>query len=117
MQINDMMIATGSVQDDDQRAGQMKQKDQTDNADRNGQLDDFIFERGDGTMNQVGAVIGRDNFHAFGKAGLVMSLLIFALTRSMTLRTFSPKRTITIPPATSPLPSRSASPRRISGPS
>lgn len=38
------------------------------------------------------------------------------ITRSMTLRTFSPKRTTTMPPTTSPLPSSSASPRRISGP-
>ena len=46
-----------------------------------------------------------------------MSFLIFSLTRSITSRTFSPNRTTTMPAATSPLPSRSARPRRISGPS
>ncbi|MBI5602035.1 MAG: hypothetical protein HY879_01625, partial [Deltaproteobacteria bacterium] len=35
----------------------------------------------------------------------------------MTFRTFSPNRTTTIPAATSPFPSSSATPRRISGPS
>ena len=39
------------------------------------------------------------------------------LTRSMTARAFSPWRITTTPPATSPLPSRSLTPRRISGPS
>ena len=37
--------------------------------------------------------------------------------RSMTLSAFSPWRITTMPPTTSPSPSRSATPRRISGPS
>ena len=51
-----------------------------------------------------------------GREGAI-SVLIFSLTRSITLSTFSPKRTMTMPPATSPLPSSSATPLRISGPS
>ena len=39
----------------------------------------------------------------------------FAFTRSMVARAFSPKRMTTIPPTTSPRPSRSATPRRTSG--
>ena len=46
-----------------------------------------------------------------------MSFLIFSLTLSMTFRTFSPNLTTTMPPATSPFPSSSASPLLISGPS
>ena len=42
------------------------------------------------------------------------SSLVF--TRSMTFRAFSPWRMTTMPPTTSPWPSRSVSPRRISGP-
>ena len=40
----------------------------------------------------------------------------FALTPSITFRAFSPNRTMTMPPTTSPFPSSSAIPRRISGP-
>ena len=40
-----------------------------------------------------------------------------ALSRSMTDSAFSPCRMTTMPPTTSPRPSRSATPRRISGPS
>ena len=40
-----------------------------------------------------------------------------ALTRSMTFRAFSPCRMTTIPPTASPFPFRSATPRRICGPS
>ncbi len=51
----------------------------------------------------------------FGSEGFSSSS--FALTRSMTLSAFSPGRITTMPPTTSPSPSRSAMPRRISGPS
>ena len=51
-----------------------------------------------------------------GRLGTI-SFLILSLTLSMTLRTFSPNLTTTMPAATSPWPSSSASPRRISGPS
>ena len=40
-----------------------------------------------------------------------------AFTRSITLSAFSPWRITTMPPTTSPCPSMSATPRRISGPS
>ena len=50
-----------------------------------------------------------------GRDGPSSASLVF--TRSMTLRAFSPWRITTIPPTTSPWPSRSATPRRISGPS
>src|SRR5205823_4304530 len=39
-----------------------------------------------------------------------------AFTRSITPRAFSPKRMTMMPPTTSPLPSSSATPRRMSGP-
>ena len=51
----------------------------------------------------------------FGSDGFSSSS--FAFTRSMTLRAFSPWRITMMPPTTSPWPSRSATPRRISGPS
>ena len=40
----------------------------------------------------------------------------FSLTRSITASAFSPLRITTMPPTTSPFPSRSVTPRRISGP-
>ena len=49
-----------------------------------------------------------------GSDGLISSS--FSLTRSMTFRAFSPARMMTMPPTVSPSPSRSAIPRRISGP-
>ncbi len=49
-----------------------------------------------------------------GSAGRISCIL--ALTRSMTSRVLSPKRTTTMPPTTSPFPFSSASPRRRSGP-
>ncbi len=45
-----------------------------------------------------------------------LSSLSLSFTRPMTARAFSPWRITTMPPTTSPWPSRSASPRRISGP-
>ena len=54
-------------------------------------------------------------FTPFGSDGSMS--FSFCFTRSMTLRAFSPLRITTMPPTTSPLPSRSATPRRISGPS
>ncbi len=39
----------------------------------------------------------------------------FSFTRSMVASAFSPKRITTMPPTTSPRPSRSATPRRTSG--
>ncbi|MBS1111681.1 MAG: hypothetical protein H6Q88_3673, partial [Anaeromyxobacteraceae bacterium] len=50
-----------------------------------------------------------------GSEGPISASLAF--TRSITLRAFSPWRITTIPPTTSPCPSMSATPRRISGPS
>ena len=54
-------------------------------------------------------------FTPSGREG-AMSRSSLSLTLSMTSSTFWPKRTITMPPATSPVPSRSATPRLISGP-
>ena len=55
-------------------------------------------------------------FTPAGRLGWI-SFFIRSFTREITLSTFSPKRMTTMPPATSPLPSRSATPLRISGPS
>ncbi len=50
-----------------------------------------------------------------GSDGFSSSSLAF--TRSMTPSAFSPWRITTMPPTTSPSPLKSATPRRISGPS
>ena len=49
-----------------------------------------------------------------GRDGVIS--LNFSLTRSITASAFSPYRMTTMPPTTSPLPSSSATPRRMSGP-
>ena len=58
----------GKRADDHERAGQVKQKNDADHADGKRQLQDLVFERVDGPVDEIRAVIGRDDLHAGGKA-------------------------------------------------
>ena len=59
----------GQRENDHEGAGQMEEKDDADDADRDRQFDDLFLQGIDGALDQVGAVIGGDDLHPFGQAG------------------------------------------------
>ena len=82
--------------------------------DRQHDLDQRPAEGVDRAPDQLGAVVNRDDRHAGGSPPSIARS--FSLTRAITSNAFSPCRMMTIPETASPRPSRSAAPRRKSGP-
>ncbi len=65
-------------------------------------------------LDQLGAVVGRHDLDTRRQA--LLELVELRLHRADRLQAFLPERSTMIPPTTSPSPSSSAMPRRISGP-
>ena len=103
--------------DRDDRRRDVPEEEQDDDAD-----DDHLLARARAAsvsierVDQLRAVVGRDDLDA-RRAASAPARRGVAFTRSMTLSAFSPWRMTTMPPTVSPRPSRSATPRRMSGPS
>ena len=78
-------------------------------------FDELVAKVMHGAQDQVGSVVDRHDPDI--RRQPLLDGFDFFLHRSNTRSAFSPNRMTTIPPTTSPLPSSSATPRRISGPS
>ena len=92
----------------------MEKKDDDDEADDDHLFDQRFLQALDRKVDQLRSIVGGNDLDPLWEARLIS--LIFSFTRSMTSRAFSPKRITTIPPTTSPLPSSSTIPLRISDP-
>ncbi len=101
--------------DRDERAGDVPEEEEDHEADGEQDLEERRLQVADGPVDEVGPVIDRDDLDPGGQAR-PRPRSILALTRSMTSRAFWPCRMTTMPETTSPWPSSSATPRRMSGP-
>src|SRR6266536_1702436 len=90
----------------------MQQEDDADQRHDHALLEQRMLERVDRRIDQVGAVIDRDDF-----GRLLATSEIRFLTFPITSSALTPKRCSTMPLATSPSPLSSVMPRRSSGPS
>ena len=115
MTMNAAQDADRQRDDGDQRRAQVEQEHRADQRDDDELLDQLGAQVVDGAVDELGAVVGLDHLDARA-AGWASALSSLALTASMVVRAFLPERMTTTPPATSPWPSSSAMPRRISGP-
>ena len=97
-----------------ERRAHVKQEHEAHERDDDELLDQRAREVVDGALDELRAVVGLDDFDARRQPGL--SDASFALTASIVSSAFLPERMTMMPPATSPSPSSSAMPRRISGP-
>ncbi len=60
-------MAMGNVMMANQRRADVPEKNQTYEGDHNTLLNKLFAQRGNGTLDQLATVIGRDNFDAFGQ--------------------------------------------------
>ena len=72
------------------------------------------LQRGDRALDQLGAVVDRDDLRALGQARRDLARASL-FTLSMTVSAFSPERCTAMPVTASPSPFSSATPRRSSG--
>ena len=70
-------MARGRVRMITRALGIWKEKDQADDADGDGDLDNLFLEGGDGTIDQIGPVIGGNDLYPRGKARLNVFLDLF----------------------------------------
>ena len=109
-----MKTAIGRAKMDHQGGSEMQQENDHHQADHDDFFQKCPLQVFDGQANQLRTIVGGNDLYPLRQAGRISSIL--ALTASMTLRAFSPKRITMTPPATSPRPSNSTIPRRMSDP-